>query len=390
MSVIRMADVPRAAARVIEGPIERIVVLRALMLGDMLCAVPALRALRRGFPQAQISLVALPWARSLVQRLSCVDRFIEFPGYPGLPERSVDAAALPDFLAHIQARRYDLALQLHGSGRIVNPLVSSFGARQTAGFHGPEAWFPTRESQRYLPWPGQGHEIERLLALVEHLGLARCGTALEFPVNGQDREELLEAWRRAAGDDGPEPQRPYVVVHAGAQLPSRRWPPQRFAQLARWIAAAGRTVVLTGTAREEPLVNAVAAAMPCKSLNLAGRTSLWMLGALVQGAECVVCNDTGISHIAAALRRPSVVVSSGSDVSRWAPLVRSRHQVLWSDMTCRPCGHEICPFDEHPCASAIQVEEVMRAVSRIIGPRSRASSTPLVRPAHVEPGAPHV
>jgi ADP-heptose:LPS heptosyltransferase len=121
-------------------------------------------------------------------------------------------------------------------------------------------------------------------------------------------------------------------------------------------------VVLTGTADEAGLVAALSSAIPYPVVNLAGRTTLWMLGALVENASQVVCNDTGLSHIAAALGTPSVVVSSGSDVERWGPLDRKRHRVLWQPMSCRPCTHVTCPIG-HGCALAISVAEVMQTLA---------------------------
>lgn len=325
------------------------------MLGDLLCAVPALRALRAGCPQAEITLIGLPWADELAQRLSCIDRFIPFPGYPGLPETPFDAAALPPFLARMQAESFDLLLQLHGSGTIVNPLVAAFGAAEVAGFAGPGAWCP--QPGRFIGWPQDGREIERLLALTDHLGLPRQGTALEFAVTQADRAALATTWPQ-----WPDAH-PYVCVHAGAQWPSRRWLPERFAAVADAIAARGRRVVLTGSAGETALVGQVRAHMRRPATDLAGRTSLWTLGALIEGAELVLCNDTGISHIAAALGRPSVVVSSGSDVARWAPLDESRHTVLWQAMDCRPCSHASCPAAlAHACAQAIDAPRVAQAV----------------------------
>jgi ADP-heptose:LPS heptosyltransferase len=345
----------RRSTRRLDGSIERVAVFRALMLGDLLCAVPALRALRAGLPRARITLIGLPWARALVQRLpALIDDCIDFPGWPGLPEVPCDVRALPDFMAQVQARHFDLALQMHGSGSVVNPLVATFGARHSAGFCGAHAWRPDADAALYPKWPESGHEIDRLLQLTDALGLPRRGRHLEFPVQDADRTALRALW---PGAD----EQPYVCVHAGAQLPSRRWPLERFAAVADTLADAGRRVVLTGGAPETELVNALAACMRHASVNLVGRTSLWTLGALIEGAERVVCNDTGISHIAAALGRPSVVVSCGADVARWAPLDTSRHRVLWQPMACRPCSYAECPF-EHGCARAIEVPQVLHAL----------------------------
>ncbi|NML13540.1 glycosyltransferase family 9 protein [Azohydromonas caseinilytica] len=335
-----------------EGPLRRIGVFRALMLGDLLCAVPALRALRAAHPQAEITFIGLPWARELMLRMPMVDRFIDFPGFPGLPEAAVDQGSVPEFLHMMQREQFDLLLQMHGSGRIVNPLIAACGARRSAGFYEPGAFCP--QPELYTVWPNEGHEVQRLLRLLDHLGVARQGEELEFPLRSQDFAELQAVWPEAGSDS------PYVVVHAGARLPSRRWPVQRFAAVADRLARQGCTVVLTGSAGEAPLVAELQAQMKQPSVNLAGRTTLWTLGALVARARLLLCNDTGISHVGAALATPSVVVASGSEVSRWRPLGRGSHQVLWQAMDCRPCHNVQCPTG-HACALAIGVAEVAAA-----------------------------
>jgi ADP-heptose:LPS heptosyltransferase len=280
------------------------------MLGEMLCALPALRSLKAAFPSAEITLVGLPWARALAQRLRCVDEFIEFPGHPGLVETPCDVRVLPDFLAQVQARRFDLAIQLHGSGEIVNPIVASFGARQNAGFAAPSSWTPGGDAGLYCAWPEHGHEAERLLALIEHLGLPRSGTQLEFPLDDADRQALVDEW------PGATSRRPYVCVHAAAQPLSQGWDPRRVAEAADALARRGRTIVLSGSALDAGLATDIAACMQHTPVDLSGRTTLWTLAALIEGAEQLVSNDPGMAHVAAALGRPSVVVDCSADVPR--------------------------------------------------------------------------
>jgi ADP-heptose:LPS heptosyltransferase len=332
--------------------VRRIVVFRALVLGDLLNAVPALRALRNALPSAEVTLVSLPWAAEFADRLSLIDRFVAFPGFPGLPERAPDLAALPAFLERMQQARYDLALQLHGSGQVVNPLVASFGARHTAGFVIAGEYAP--DPALFAPWPARGHEIERLLSLTDHLGLVRCGPQLEFPLRPADL-----AWRDAMFEPGS-----YACVHPGAQLPSRRWAIERFAAVADALARQGLRVVITGTTGEAALAAAMRRRMTAPAVDLTGRTTLWQLGALVKGAALVVANDTGISHVAAALGTPSVIVSCGADPARWAPLDRIRHRVLAAAVPCRPCAHAICPT-AHECAAEVAVDDVLRTVESL-------------------------
>jgi ADP-heptose:LPS heptosyltransferase len=325
----------------------KIAIFRALQLGDLLCAVPAVRAVRAAYPQARIALIGLPWARELAMRFACyVDGFIEFPGFPGMPERAPDLAAIPRFLQRAGEERFDLVLQMHGSGELSNPLAMLMGGALTAGFYRPGHYRP--DPQRFFPWRDDEHEVLRWLRLVRELGIEPRGTQLEFPV----AEREWADWRALGLGE-------YAVLHAGSQLPSRRWPPERFAEVGDALAAEGLQIVLTGAAREARLTQEIVRQMREPAMDLAGRTTLGSLAAVIAGARLLVCNDTGVSHLAAATRTPSVVVACGSDPQRWAPLDRELHRVIHHEISCRPCAYRECPIG-HPCARAIHPEAVIQ------------------------------
>jgi ADP-heptose:LPS heptosyltransferase len=304
---------------------RRIAVFRALKLGDMLCAVPALRALRAALLGSEIALVGLPWAREFADRFrSYVDDFHEFPGWPGLPEQPPQGSRLPRFLARMCAERFDLILQLHGSGEVTNQVVAQFGARRIAGCYKFGAACP--DPELFMPYPDQGLEVHRLLELLEYLGIPARGDQLEFPVRPSDRAALANLPMARHLRPGA-----YVCLHPGASVPERRWTIEGFASVAQSLTARGLRVVLTGSTAEAELTARVAQASGLACLDLAGRTDLGVMAALLRHARLVVCNDTGVSHLAAALRVPSVVLSTGDNPARWAPADRLRHRVLRAD-----------------------------------------------------------
>ncbi len=301
---------------------QSIAIVRSLPgLGDLLCTVPAWRSLRVALPKAQITLIGLPWARSFVERFSnYLDNFLEFPGYPGIPEVPLQITKLPVFFAN-QQQHFDLALQMHGSGIISNPFTVMLGARINAGFYMPNQYCP--DAERFLPYPEYEPEVWRHLRLMEFLGIPLKGTSLEFPLREDDFAALdaIEEVRHFKNGE-------YVCVHPGASVRDRRWSPEKFAVVADALVTRGFQVVLTGTAVEAELTQAVQQAMRFSAIDLAGRTSLGAIAALLSNAQLLICNDTGVSHLAAALRVKSVVIFSNSDPNRWAPLERDRHRVL--------------------------------------------------------------
>jgi ADP-heptose:LPS heptosyltransferase len=308
-------------AQVTGLPIKTIAIFRALKLGDFLLFTPALKAIRKTFPQAVIDYIGLPWNKELVKRYDrYIDNFIEFPGFPGLPENSFRAEEVPPFLSGVQQRKFDLILQMHGKGNISNLLVSLFGGKVVAGFASKDAYRPNQEF--FLSYPAQQPDLLKNLELLEFLGIRDEDKAMHFPLFDTDYQKL-----RALEEYSSVSFRPYVCVHPGA-ISATPWPAEHFAAVADSCIEQGFQVVLTGTAQDKPLTQAVMQKITGTAIDLAGKTDIGTLAALIKGSRAVVANDTGVAHLAVAIGVPSVTVFTTTDPLIWAPLNQVRHRVI--------------------------------------------------------------
>ncbi|HWP18346.1 MAG TPA: glycosyltransferase family 9 protein [Burkholderiaceae bacterium] len=353
----------------------QVCVFRALKLGDMVCATPALRALRQRFPHAHIALVGLPWARDFARRLvPWVDEFIEFDGHPQLPERPAPMAVFEAWAARMRARRFDLALQMHGSGPLSNRIVQAIGARTTAGF------FPVGGSWEGLDiacqYPDGVHEVHRQLRLVQCLGgpiEERLDDKVAFPLLPDDTDELDRHDDLAALVPGR-----FVCLHPGARMAEKRWAAHRFAAVGDALARLGFQVVITGDASEHRLAEAVRRMMAARALNAARDLSVGALAALLARSRLLVSNDTGVAHIAAALRLPSVVIFFVTDRLRWAPLDARRHRCVEPVRD----GHRPASAGVLPADVLAAVQEVLREPWRpaAVTPRRATVQEGLLQP----------
>ncbi|HVW45101.1 MAG TPA: glycosyltransferase family 9 protein [Amycolatopsis sp.] len=271
-----------------------ILVLRALGLGDLLTAVPALRALRRARPDARLVLAAPGALRDLVDLVDAVDELLPTPG--------LDELAWP-------GEPPSLAVNLHGSGPDSIRDLRAQRPRELLTHRHPD--FP---GQPGLDWRRDVHEVDRWCRLLEYAGIQA------------DREDL-----RLPAPPGPSPAPGATVIHPGAAYAARRWPPDRYAAVAKELSATGHDVVVTGAAAEVPLAGevATAAGLPDSAV-LAGRTGLAELAALVAAAELVVCGDTGVGHLATAFGTPSVLLFGPTPPRLWGPPASApQHVTLW-------------------------------------------------------------
>jgi ADP-heptose:LPS heptosyltransferase len=300
--------------------IKKIAIFRALQLGDMLCSMPGIKALRHAYPNAHITLIGLPWAKSLTERFSdYFDSFIHFPGYPGLPEQKFDPAAFTDFLSKVQKEKFDLAIQMQGDGSIINPMVEIFGAKYIAGYSKEGHYAPN--NGLFMPYPDYGHEIDRHILLMEFLEIESQGTGLEFPLTDNDLQNLNDL-------NLPIQPKRYVCIHPGSRGAWRQWPVQYFAALADYCIEQELKVVLTGTKDEEAIINEVIQHMRHEAISTAGKTSLGAVALLIKNSAMLISNCTGVSHIASAFKTPSIVISMDGEPQRWGPLDQRVHRTI--------------------------------------------------------------
>ena len=331
-------------------------------LGDLLCTVPAVRALRDARPDLHVALATWPEMAGVVARMApWVDELVPFPGAAGIPERPPDGT-LPRWTAAMAARGWDLALQVYGDNPAASAITAATGARRVGGFAptGVDGLDPAL----HLPYPHALHEADRHLRLLEHLGMpAGAPRALEWTCTATDEQEAA-----ALGlGDGP-----YAVLHPGATSPSRLWPVERFAQVADGLAAAGLRVAVGGVAGEAPTTRAVVAAGRAPVLDLTGRTSLGAYAVLLRDAAVVVANDTGTAHLTAAVGGHAVTVFLSGDPVRWRHPA-ALQTIVRADVGCNPCPHLTCPID-HRCALRISAPRVLAAALQAAASRSPAGT----------------
>jgi ADP-heptose:LPS heptosyltransferase len=356
---------PGLLARLPEPP-RKVALLRASRIGDFLCAVPAFRALRTALPGAEITMVTLPLLRDLAVRSPYLDRFVAFPGFPGIAEQFFDARRATAFFQQMQAEQFDLAVQMQGSGVYSNPFTLMLGARMTAGFVRPGD--PPGPLDAALPIPEHEHEVRRMLALTTFLGAPPQGEELEYPLWPEDHA-AAEALVAGA-------ERPLIGLHPGARARTRRWALDRFAAVGVQLRRRyGGTFVILGDAEERPAAGMLAQQVDGPCLNLAGRTSLAVLGAVIAQLAVLVTNDSGPAHVAYALGTPTVTVLGGGRPAAYVPLMDGPYRILSYEVPCRPCDYADCPVG-YTCLEGVTVQQAVEAAGAVILQRSAISHQP--------------
>ena len=352
-------------------------------LGDVLLATPVVRSLKAAWPDVMIDMLVFDGTQSIVSSNPDVRRVLTIPERPRPGEHLA--------LLFKVARRYDLALSVLAGDR---PTFYVWAAGRTR----IGTLLPDRKSRwkrallnDWVPFDNlQTHTVAMNLRLLGPLGIRAVAT----PVVGWRQEDEADARRAFSGIDGPQR---YAVLHVSPKFPYKTWTVDGWVSLGKWLIGQGVGVVVAGgiAPAEQSTVEQVMRGLPPTAVNLAGNVTLSALGAIVSRAALYVGTDTAVSHMAAALGVPTVVLFGPSNPVKWGPWPKdfpatsaspwsthgSQRQgnvfLVQGQGDCVPCLGEGCGRHEQSLSDCLQhmtpatviaaVEDMMKADRPAVG-----------------------
>jgi ADP-heptose:LPS heptosyltransferase len=362
------------------GNVKSIVIAKLIGMGSILQATPLLKALKQQYPHATLTFVSLRSNRELLTRLTCVDEIIV------LDDRNVFAMALTTVqtVAALVRRRADLYFDLEVYSAFASLLALCAVTRNRIGFYRHSVAFK-KGIYTHLVYFNTRMPVRQLyLQLGRVAGVPPGQTELTGPIRVD--EDARQSVRRVFSECAVwQAEKPYVVVNPNASdlLLERRWPINHAIEAVARLVMLGHQVALMGAKNEmsyvQSLLDGLDANVRSRVANTAGRLTLGELLALLEGAACVLTNDTGPMHMAIALQRPTVCLFGPANPEHYSQNLPNV-EIFYARVFCSPCLYEA---DEPPCdgdnicMQRIAPQAVVEAVQRLVSSEleNRAASS---------------
>lgn len=332
--------------------VDRVLVVKLRSIGDTVLATPSLFALRRLLPDAQIDILLEDRVAPLLDGSDLVHEVLSVGSSMWSRLRMA---------GQLRRRRYDVAFNLHG-GTTATFFVGASGAQHRVGFSSYQYSFVYNQLQPSAAqfWgTANVHSAEQQLALLGGVGVPvedRPLSRLSVTKNGMS--DRVIAWHRQGVA--------YALLHPGTAFFTKQWPPVNFARTAEFLASQGLEAVAIGSKDEARMLEEVQAASRVP-ITLFDDLSLPEITALASRARIFVGNDSGIAHIAAAVRTPSVVIFGSSNRVHWRPWTDAPYEVVYREFECQPCpGYECAQFGDARCITSVSPEGVFAAIERVL------------------------
>ena len=311
----------------------RILLVKLSSFGDVLHALPTLEALRAAYPRGHITwLVEAAYAPLLSGHPALDEVWVAPRLRPAEFFSGSNPAVLRRLVQQLRTRPFDLVVDVQGLLKSAVWVALAKSPRKV-GYDRTRELSYLALTERVKPFDPEAHAVNRYLNLAHYLGAPPALPVFRLGLDaGVDISALIPE----------EADRPLVVLHPGARWASKLWPPASWANLAEWFHAQGFQVAVTGSAADRELVAAIVRQSGAPLLNLAGRTSLAELAAVLRRARLAVTTDTGAMHLAAALGTKVVALFGPTAPWRTGPFGPG-HQVVRLGLPCSPCFKRQCP-----------------------------------------------
>jgi len=333
---------------------KSIIVRMPNWLGDLVMATPILVDLRKTFPKAEIVAMCQANVAPLLKHDPAIDELFQFERSEGMLRRMSER----NIVAHLKRGNYDLGILL------TNSFSSAWrfwqgNVKKTIGFRGDGR---SLLMSHPLPFPKkrkEQHLVNTYKELLSPLGIPVSDTVPRLVVT---EDEIKKAWEIVKRFDIPSSPK-LIGVNPGAAFGTAKcWLPDRFKAVAKQLVEAdpNHVVLFFGDSSHKQLIGNICAGLPNRVINLAAKTTLRELLALIKICSVFLTNDSGPMHIADSLDVPLVALFGSTSPVATGPY-RQHDSIVQKKVPCSPCFKRVCPID-FPCMKKIEVEEVTRAV----------------------------
>jgi len=334
---------------------SRILIVRLDRIGDVTLSTPVITNLRAAFPDAHIAFMCRLQAKDIVEGNPDLDEVVIYD------KDGAQKSALKTFLfaLSLAGKNFEWAINLHPSNRS-NWILFIAGIPVRIGWDRKNGWLLTRRI-KHVKHEGLKHELQYNLDLLRAVNVPIVTEKLYFPIKDYDMEKLGSIFTEMKSK---LPEK-FIVIHASASCPSKRWPQEYFIELVRKLYKWGK-VIIVGDRNENCFSEKIVKTVDI--IDLRGKLTLGQLGCLLKKSLVFISNDSGPVHIAAAVGTPVVSIFGRNDPGlspeRWRP-VGEKSQYLHKTPGCKPCLAHNCDKDFR-CLRLVTPDDVYEVVKRIM------------------------
>jgi ADP-heptose:LPS heptosyltransferase len=362
LELVRLCLWPRVRPKVA----QRVCVFRNGQVGDTICALPAIAAIRKAYPNAHLTLLTTPVLRNLPSAKDILDEAEWIDEIKVYYKDQIDTFAKRlRFIRALRKEPFDvwieLPIELATPGLLLRNMLAArlAGSRWGCGWH--VSFLPLGVQAQVELHRAFPNEVERLRELLRTCGLdANSDIAFPLPIGAKQEEKVAGLMAEYALNSAR-----LVAIAPCAKREPNRWPRERFAQVGKHLVSLGFKVIVVAGASDRDLCEDVAGRIGNDAINLAGTTSINESSELLRRCELLICNDSGVQHMAAAVGTPCLSLFSARDMpGKWSPY-GAHNVVLRKQVECHTCFAEKCPRD-NLCMKVITAEEVIAALDTMI------------------------